>query len=167
MRAGHIAKPFQGHNSRPGDSPASAARSGVGRTAQGRLGPRSDTLPGMSFKRPELALLEGAEEVDIETQPPSGSAHRATIWIVVDGDAAYVRSVRGKEGRWYKELGANPAGALHVDGRRIPVTAVPATDPDSVERFNAALRRKYLGVSGYDSMLEPETFETTLRLEPA
>ena len=87
--------------------------------------------------------------------------------IVVDGDSAYVRSVRGKAGRWYQELQANPAGALHVDGRRIPVTAVPATDPDSVERFNAALRRKYTGVSGFASMLRPNTFETTLRLEPA
>lgn len=121
----------------------------------------------MSFKREELALLEGAEEVDIETQRPAGSVHRATIWIVVDGDSAYVRSVRGKDGRWYQELQANPAAALHVDGRRFPMTAVPATDPDSVERFNAALRRKYTGVSGFDSMLRPETFDTTLRLEPA
>jgi hypothetical protein len=121
----------------------------------------------MSFKPDDLAVLEGAEEVDIETQPPSGTAHRATIWIVVDGDSAYVRSVRGKAGRWYQELQANPAGALHVDGRRIPVTAVPATDPDSVERFNAALRRKYTGVTGFASMLRPDTLETTLRLEPA
>ena len=121
----------------------------------------------MSFKRDELRLLEGAEEVDIETQPPSGPAHRATIWIVVDGDSAYIRSVNGPSGRWYRELGANPAGALHVDGRRIPITAVPAADPDSVERFNAALRRKYTGVTGFDSMLRPETLDTTLRLEPA
>ena len=121
----------------------------------------------MSFKRDELALLEKVEEVDIETQRPAGPMHRATIWIVVDGDSAYVRSVNGPAGRWYQELKANSAGALHVDGRRIPITAVPATDPDSIERFNAGLRRKYAGVAGFDSMLRPETFETTLRLEPA
>jgi hypothetical protein len=121
----------------------------------------------MSFKGDELALLEGIEEVDIETQRPAGPVHRATIWIVVDGDSAYVRSVNGPTGRWYRELQANPAGALHVDGRRMPITAVPATDPDSVERFNAALRRKYTGVTGFDAMLLPETLDTTLRLEPA
>jgi hypothetical protein len=121
----------------------------------------------MSFKPDELALLEQAEEVDIETQPPEGPVHRATIWIVVDGDSAYVRSVRGPAGRWYRELLANPAGALHVDGRRLPVTAIPAGDPDSVERASGALRRKYTGITGLAPMLKPETFPTTLRLEPA
>jgi hypothetical protein len=121
----------------------------------------------MSFKPDELALLDQAEEVDIETQAPGGPVHRATIWIVVDGDSAYVRSVRGPAGRWYRELLANPAGAIHVGRRRLPSTAVRASDPDSVERVSAALRRKYTGVEGLDSMLKPETFETTLRLEPA
>ena len=121
----------------------------------------------MSFNSADLALLDQAEEVDIETRPPDGEAHRATIWVVVDDGAAYVRSVRGPAGRWYRELLANPAGAVHVDGRRFPVTAIPAADPDSVERVSAALRRKYTGVQGLDPMLKPETFETTLRLEPA
>ena len=122
---------------------------------------------GMSFSRADLALLEEAGEIDIETQRPGGRAHRTTIWVVVDGDSAYVRSVRGPAGRWYQELVANPAGAVHVDGRRIPATAVPAADPDSVDRVSAALRRKYKGVTGLAPMLKAETFETTIRLEPA
>jgi hypothetical protein len=121
----------------------------------------------MSFKPDDLALLEQAEEVDIETQAPAGPAHRATIWIVVDEGSAYVRSVRGPAGRWYRELLANPAGALHVDRKRLPVTAIPAADPDSVDRVSKALRRKYKGVTGLSSMLKSETFPTTLRLEPA
>jgi hypothetical protein len=121
----------------------------------------------MSFKPDDLALLDEAEEVDVETQAPGGPVHRATIWMVVDDDSVYIRSVRGRAGRWYRELQANPAGAIHVDGRRLPTTAVPAADPDSVERVSAALRRKYKGVQGLASMLKPETFETTLRLEPA
>jgi hypothetical protein len=121
----------------------------------------------MSFKPDELALLEEAEEVDIETQAPGGPVHRATIWIVIDGGSAYIRSVRGSAGRWYRELQANPAGAIHVDGRRLPTTAVPAADPDSVERVSAALRRKYGRDPSIRSMLEPETLDTTLRLEPA
>jgi hypothetical protein len=121
----------------------------------------------MSFTPDQLALLDRAEEVDIETQPPAGAAHRATIWIVVDNESAYVRSVNGPGARWYRELQANSAGALHVDGRRLPVTAIPAADPDSIERVSAALRKKYGRGASVDSMLKPNTLETTLRLEPA
>lgn len=167
MRPDHIAKPFQAHDSRPWRPVPTWLGSGAGRTGQGRSGSRSDTLAAMSFKRDELALLEGIEEVDMETQRPAGPVHRATIWIVVDGDSAYVRSVNGSGGRWYQDLLANPAGALHVDGRRIPTTAVPATDPDSIERVSAALKRKYARDPSMPSMLRPETLDTTLRLEPA
>jgi hypothetical protein len=120
----------------------------------------------MSFATDDLARLDRAEEIDIETQAPDGPVHRTTIWIVVDGDEAFVRSVRGKNGRWYQEAMANPAVAIHVDGRRLPATAIPATDPDSIERTTNALRRKYARVSGFRPMVNPEVFDTTLRLEP-
>jgi hypothetical protein len=121
----------------------------------------------MSFTSDDLERLAGAEEIDIETHAPDGPVHRTTIWIVVDGDEAFVRSVRGREGRWFREAMANPAVAVHVDGRRLPATAIPATDPDSIERTNDALRRKYENISGFRPMMQPEVFDTTLRLEPA
>jgi hypothetical protein len=37
-----------------------------------------------------------------------------TIWVVVDGDPAYVRSVRGARGRWYREARAYPQAVLHA-----------------------------------------------------
>src|SRR4051794_8845427 len=97
----------------------------------------------MTFSRDDLALLAETEEVDIETGPSGGPSHRTTIWIVVDGADVFVRSVRGEAGRWYREALANPSVAIHVDGRRIPATAVRATDPSSVERTSARLREKY------------------------
>jgi hypothetical protein len=121
----------------------------------------------MSFSDDDLARLRAAEEVDIETMAPGGPAHRTTIWVMVDGDDAFVRSVRGERGRWYREATANPAVAIHVDGRRLPATAIPATDPASIERTNVALREKYEGIDGYAPMIEPKVFGTTLRLEPA
>lgn len=120
----------------------------------------------MSFTEDDLARLRAAEEVEIETQAPDGPVHRAIIWIVVDGDDAYVRSVRGETGRWFREASANPAVAVHVDGRRLGATAIPATDPDSIERINAALTGKYEGVEGYDAMLEPAVLGANFRLEP-
>ncbi|HET9614978.1 MAG TPA: nitroreductase/quinone reductase family protein [Candidatus Limnocylindrales bacterium] len=120
----------------------------------------------MSFEQDDLARLRAAEEVDIETQAPDGPVHRTTIWVMVDGDDTFVRSVRGENGRWYREATANPAVGLHVDGRRLAATAIPATDPESIERTNRALREKYEGIEGYAPMLEPDVLGTTLRLEP-
>src|SRR6476646_4882991 len=108
--------------------------------------PRWATLRSMSFANDDLERLAGAEEIEIETQPPDGPPHRTTIWIVVDGDEVFVRSVRGRKGRWFREASANPAVAIHVDGRRLPATAIPATDPDSIDRINRALTAKYTGI---------------------
>jgi hypothetical protein len=121
----------------------------------------------MSFATDDLERIARAEEIEIETQAPDGPVHRTVIWIVVDGDEAFVRSVRGRAGRWYREATANPAVAVHVDGRRLAATAIPATDPDSIERTTNAIRRKYDRVPGLRPMLEPRVFDTTLRLEPA
>jgi len=123
--------------------------------------------PRVSFEEDDLARIRDAEEVDIETQAPDGPLHRTTIWIVVDGDDVFVRSVRGSAGRWFQEATANPAVAIHVDGRRLPATAIPATDPDSMDRVTRAVIDKYAGIPGYDDMQNPAIFESTLRLEPA
>ncbi len=121
----------------------------------------------MSFDDDDLARIRAAEEIEIETQAPDGPAHRTIIWVVVDGHDTFVRSVMGTRGRWFREATANPAVAIHVAGRRIPATAVPATDPDSMDRINRALTAKYTGIEGYDSMLEPAVLSTNFRLEPA
>ena len=121
----------------------------------------------MSFSPDDLARIASAEEVDIETQAPGSTPHRTTIWIVVDGDEAFVRSVRGSAGRWYREATSNPAVALHVDGRRLAATAIPATDPESIERVNGALTAKYESIPGYAPMMKPEVLDATFRLEPA
>jgi hypothetical protein len=121
----------------------------------------------MSFGPDDLARLRAAQEVEIETQPPDGPAHRAIIWLVVDGADAFVRSVRGESGRWFREAIANPGVAIHVDGRRLAATAIPATDPDSIDRINRALTDKYQGIDGYDEMLQPPVLAANFRLEPS
>jgi hypothetical protein len=121
----------------------------------------------MSFSGEDRALLERTEEVEIETQPPEGPAHRTIIWAVVDGDDVFIRSVRGETARWYREALANPAVAVHADGRRLGATAIPATDPLSIDRASAGFRRKYAGDPAAHTMLRVEILPTTLRLEPA
>ncbi|HEU0235764.1 MAG TPA: nitroreductase/quinone reductase family protein, partial [Candidatus Limnocylindrales bacterium] len=121
----------------------------------------------VSFSTDDLALLDRSEEVDIETRAPGGDPHRAVIWVVVDAGDVFIRSVRGERGRWYRDAVANPAVALLVGRRRLTATAIAASDPDSVERVSAALRRKYAADPALATMLREHTLPTTLRLEPA
>jgi hypothetical protein len=119
----------------------------------------------MSFAADDLAALAAAEEIEIETQAPDGPVHRATIWVVVEGDEVFVRSYLGPDARWYREALANPAVGLHVAGRRLPATAIPATDPDSIERVSAGFRAKYAPDASTTAMAT-QYLDTTLRIEP-
>ena len=119
----------------------------------------------MSFSAPDLARIAAAKEVEIETQAPEGAAHRTVVWAVVDDDETFIRSYRGSTSRWYREAIANPAVALHVDGRRLPATAIPANDPDSIERVSAAFVAKYPPGASTTAMAT-QYLDTTLRLEP-
>lgn len=121
----------------------------------------------MRFEPGELALLDATEEIEIETARPEGGTHRTTIWIVVDGDDAFIRSVNGATARWYREAVASPAVTIHAADRALAARAVAAADTDTVGRVNDALRRKYTGITGLREMLEPGIFDTTLRVEPA
>jgi len=113
-------------------------------------------------------LLDEAYEVRIETPRLDGSKRRTTIWIMVDGDDVFVRSVRGDRGHWFQAAtDSHEPLTLIVGGQRIPITAHVAGDPDSIARCSRALERKYRSDPALSSMLRPTTLATTLRLEPA
>ena len=121
----------------------------------------------MRFEPGDLDLLATTKEVEIETARPGGVTHRTIIWVVVDGDDAFIRSVNGVTARWYRETIANPVVTIHAAGRPIPARVVAARDPDTARRVSDSLSRKYARTGGLRAMLKPETFETTLKLEPA
>ncbi len=123
-----------------------------------------------SFDSDTLRLIDGAREVRIETsRDEDAPAHRTTIWVVTMDGSVFVRSVRGGKGRWYREVSANPAAALHVGDDRIPVRAVPVTDDATIAAVSEAYREKYGRTSpgSTRAMVQPDTLPTTLRLEPA
>jgi hypothetical protein len=121
----------------------------------------------MSFSDEDLASLDRAEEVEIETQAPGAAPRRTVIWVVVDDGNVFIRTFKGPNSRWYRDVQANPAVAIHLDGRRLPATAIPATDPDSIERTSSGYLRKYAHDRAALAMVAPDVLETTLRLEPA
>jgi len=122
------------------------------------------------LEREILVALDRTEEVHVETtRGASSSKHETVIWaVVVDGDA-FVRSVRGEKGRWYREASANPYVTLRVDDRRVPVRAVPERDARTIEKVSEAIREKYRAFypGPTAAMVREEVLSTTLRLLPA
>jgi hypothetical protein len=121
----------------------------------------------MRFAPGDLALLADTEEIQIETNAPGGPAHRTIIWVMVDGDDAFVRSVHGRDARWFREATAEGRVVVHAAGRALPAAVEPAADAESIRRTDEALTRKYTGIEGYPEMLEPAIADTTLRLTPS
>ena len=123
-----------------------------------------------NFDPETLRLLDETREVRVETRrDDEAPVHMTIIWVVVADGEVFVRSVRGQKGRWYRELSANPSGALHAGDRRIPISATPATDGPTTEKVSEAFRNKYErdwpGPTA--AMVRPEVLPTTLRLSPA
>jgi hypothetical protein len=123
--------------------------------------------PQKAFDPDVLDLFRHEMEVDIETWSGTRGARRATVWIVVAGEVPYVRSYRGPHARWYRDLRLEPHGAIHAGSLRVPVLAILADDPESVEACSRALQQKYGGDPAVPAMLAPLVLPTTLRLEPA
>jgi len=122
-----------------------------------------------AFAADVAARLRRARTVTIETSADAEApVHRTIIWIAADQSGhAFVRSVRGRRGRWYRELVANPSGALFVGGRRIPVRAT-AADEAGIEACSRLLREKHAtSRASLASMLRHAVLDTTLELEPA
>jgi hypothetical protein len=122
----------------------------------------------VSFDAATRRQLDEALEVRIETLRPDGSTRRTIIWVVVDGEDVFLRSVRGDRGHWFQAAtDAHEPLTMIVGKQPISVTAHLAADPDSIARCSRALERKYADDPALPSMLRPMTLATTLRIEPA
>ena len=123
-----------------------------------------------SFEPETLKVLDETDELYIETSRDAESPeHRTIIWAVVVGSEVFVRSVRGRKGRWYQRISSHPEGALLVGDTRIPVRAAPATDNVTVEAVSEAFRSKYEEAwpGPTAGIVRSEVLPTTLKLSPA
>jgi hypothetical protein len=114
-----------------------------------------------------LWKLAESDEVDIETRRDKNSpVHRTTIWIVPVKSGVYVRSYKGKKGRWYQEALANPRVTIRVGRRKVEARAEPEKKPSIIRAVSAGYREKY-GERWPDEtapMLRRSVLPTTLRL---
>jgi hypothetical protein len=116
------------------------------------------------FDAATLDFLRTTQEIGIRTgkRPDRG----VIIWAVVVGDAAFVRSVRGANGKWYKAAAADGRATLEINDRLVPVTATSVSDAPTIAAVSAEFLRKYAASPYAQSIVKPDTLPTTLRLEP-
>ncbi len=124
----------------------------------------------MAKKSDELFWkLAESDEIEIDTRRDAKSPlHHTTIWIVPTEYGVYVRSYKGKKGRWYQEALANPLVAIRVGRRKVAARAEPERNPAVIRAVNAGYRKKY-GERWPDEtqeMLKRSLLPTTLRLTP-
>jgi hypothetical protein len=108
-----------------------------------------------------------SDEVQIETRRDAKSPlHRTTIWIVPTEDGVYIRSYKGRKGRWYQEALANPLVTIRVGRRKVTARVELEHNPLLIRAVNVAYRKKY-GERWPDEtqdMLKRSILPTTLRL---
>lgn len=100
--------------------------------------------------------------IRISAQPDRG----VIIWIVVVGDAAFVRSLRGPKGKWYVAARADGRASLEVGERLIPVRVTQVADAATIEAVSQAFLSKYASSPYAKAMVAPDILPTTLRLDP-
>jgi hypothetical protein len=114
----------------------------------------------------ELAALGAAEKLEVAPARPDGSLRPPTrIWVVRVGGRLYVRSWRGRSGRWLDAALATHAGRVSGGGLEhdVEFVEVESAVDDAVDD---AFRAKYRGSSYLEAMLRPEARATTLELVP-
>ena len=121
-----------------------------------------------AWRTDELARIGAAEEVQIASAGRDGTLGKpVTVWAVRHGDDLYIRSVRGRSGRWFRGTQERHEGRVRAGGVQQDVTFIEA-DQEIEGEVDAAYRAKYRRYIGsiLDSVLTPEARSSTIRLVP-
>ncbi|MFD1539509.1 DUF2255 family protein [Nonomuraea guangzhouensis] len=116
----------------------------------------------------ELTKIGNAEELELASVRRDGSLRDpVTMWVVRNGDNLYVRSMRGRDGAWYRGTQTRHEGHISAGGVDKDVTFADA-EPDVDGRLDDAYRGKYRRYSSniVGSVVNPEARAATLKLVP-
>jgi hypothetical protein len=91
----------------------------------------------------ELNKIGKTEEIQLASMRNDGTLHKpVTIWVVRVGDDLYVRSVNGREGKWFRGTQTHHEGHIRAGGVSKDVSFVDA-DPGVYPQVDEAYRTKY------------------------
>jgi hypothetical protein len=134
--------------------------------------PRPDgTLSLMNaWSRDELQRIGTTDELEVAGLRPDGKLNDpVTIWVVRHGDDLYVRSFRGRKGRWYRGAQTKHQGHIRSAGIDKDVSFVDVTDQGTIAAIDDAYRSKYRHYQSQivDPMLASPARGTTMKLLPS
>ncbi len=113
----------------------------------------------------ELSSLENAREIRVAGRRKDGTIRTLVIvWHVIVDGILYVRSVRGKEGQWYKGVIRHFEGAISWGALYREVTYTPDSSHDA--EIDAAYIAKYGTGSATRAITSEIATQTTLRIDP-
>jgi len=116
----------------------------------------------------QLDKFGKAEDVQIASVGRDGKLRKAvTVWAVRHGDDLYVRSVRGRDGHWFRGTEERHEGRIRAGGAQQDITFVEA-DRNIDNEIDAAYGDKYRRYAGriLESVLTPEARTSTLKIVP-
>ena len=116
----------------------------------------------------ELEKLAGVDELEISSRRRDGTLRDpATMWMVRHGEDLYVRSVKGRDGAWFRGAVARHEGRIQAAGVRKDVTFVEdeSAPTDDIDRAYRSRYRRY-AANIVNSVLTPQARAATLRVVP-
>jgi hypothetical protein len=115
----------------------------------------------------QLDRVGTADELELCARRADGTLKQpVTIWVVRVGDELFVRSYRGPDSRWYRDVTARPPGHIASGGVESDVRFTKA-DARISDLIDSAYREKYARVPSYvGPMLTDQARATTLQLAP-
>lgn len=99
----------------------------------------------------------------------SGEHRFIAIWVVVVGGRVIVRSWNDKRTGWYRAFLEEPHGHVRLDGREIPIKAIPVRSKKLNEAALVAYATKYstkANAKYVEGFAEERRVATTLELVP-
>ena len=117
----------------------------------------------------ELNKIGSAEELQLASLRRDGSMRSpVTMWVIRIGDDLFVRSVKGRQGPWFRGTQSRLEGYIQSGGVEKNVRFVDEMDPAVNEQIDAAYREKYrcYPKAYVDACLTPAARAATLKLVP-
>ncbi len=89
----------------------------------------------------DWAALDHCKIIQLETRSPE--LYSINIWAAGVGEQLYLASGGGSSSRWVRDIEADPMVRVQACGLVYSMRATHTTDVAEIERFLAAVKRKY------------------------
>ncbi len=120
----------------------------------------------MSATTGDLAYFETTPIVHVVTMNDAGQEAITPIWAVVSRGHAYIRNAHGPGSKWFARVVRAHAAEFADGERRIPVSAEPVLDGDTLDHVDDAYRAKYAGSPALESVVAAGPRGDTLLITP-